>query len=64
MIHMSTPPLSNNARIYFGLMPDAAEINRQIMEAYMQLREQDLLKRSLYLYRKDGSPPEFMIEID
>lgn len=46
MIHMSTPPLSNNARIYFGLMPDAAEINRQIMEAYMQLREQDLLKRS------------------
>ncbi len=38
--------LSNNSRIYFGFMPDAAAINRQIMEAYLQLHEQDFLKRS------------------
>ena len=24
----------------------------------------DLLNRNLYLYRKDSTPPEFMIEID
>lgn len=39
-------PLINNSSIHIGFMPDAAEINRQIMEAYMQLREQDLLRRS------------------
>lgn len=27
-------------------MPEAAAINRQIMDAYLQLREQDLLRRS------------------
>ena len=28
------------------------------------IAKEDLLNRNLYLYRKDGSPPEFMIEID
>jgi len=39
-------PLINNSRIHIGFMPDAEEVNRQIMDAYTQLREQDLLKRS------------------
>lgn len=38
--------LLSNSRIHIGFMPDAAEINRQIMDAYLQLREQDLIKRS------------------
>ena len=28
------------------------------------IAKEDLLDRNLYLYRKDGNPPEFMIEID
>jgi len=32
--------------------------------ARMWIAKEDLLGRNLYLYRKDGSPPEFMIEID
>jgi len=28
------------------------------------IAKQDLLGRNLYLYRKDSTPPEFMIEID
>lgn len=39
-------PLLNNSLIHIGFMPDAAEINRQIMDAYLQLREQDLLRRT------------------
>jgi len=46
MTHPTASPLINNSRIHIGFMPDAAEVNRQIMEAYLQLREQDLLKRS------------------
>ena len=46
MTHPTVSPLINNSRIHIGFMPDAAEVNRQIMEAYAQLREQDLLKRS------------------
>lgn len=46
MTHPIVSPLVNNSRIHIGFMPDAAEVNRQIMEAYTQLREQDLLKRS------------------
>lgn len=50
-----------NSRIHIGFMPDATAINRQIMEGYLHLREQDLLKRShffggryenLYLHRE------------
>lgn len=28
------------------------------------IAREDLLGRNLFLYRKDGAPPEFMIEID
>jgi hypothetical protein len=38
--------LLSNSRIHIGFMPDAADINRQIMAAYLQLREPDLIKRS------------------
>jgi len=38
--------LLTNSSIHIGFMPDATEINRQIMAAYVQLREQDLIKRS------------------
>jgi len=43
-----TTPLTliNNSRIHIGFMPDATDINRQIMDSYLQLREQDLIKRS------------------
>lgn len=33
-------------------------------EAISLIRKDDLLERTLYLYRKDTTPPEFMIEID
>ena len=33
-------------------------------EARPLIAKQDLLRRNLYLYRKDSTPPEFMIEID
>ena len=46
MTFQIAPPLLTNSLIHIGFMPDAAAINRQIMEAYLQLREQDLLKRS------------------
>lgn len=38
--------LVNNSVIHIGHMPDSAEINRQIMQGYKPLREQDLLRRS------------------
>lgn len=38
--------LLSNSQIHIGFMPDAAEINRQIMDTYLQFREQDLSKRS------------------
>jgi len=44
-LHIASPLLANS-RIHIGFMPDAAEINRQIMDDYQQLREQDLLRRS------------------
>lgn len=40
------PPLLTNAPIHIGFMPDAAEINRKIMDAYLQLRLEDLKRRS------------------
>jgi hypothetical protein len=33
-------------------------------DAKTLIRKKDLLDRNLYLYRKDSTPPEFMIEID
>ncbi len=38
--------LSQNLLVHIGFMPDAAEINRQIMQAYLLLGEQDFLKRT------------------
>lgn len=59
---MKQPPtLVTNSLIYTGYMPDSIELNRQIMEAYLQLGEQDFLKRThffngryenLYLHRE------------
>ena len=46
MSPLTKPPLLNNSRLHFGFMPNAVEINRQIMQVYVQLREQDLLRRS------------------
>lgn len=46
MTQLFAPSLLNKVPIYFGFMPDAVEINRQIMEVYRQLREEDLLRRS------------------
>ena len=44
-IHTSATTLKNSL-IYFGWMPNAAEINQKIMDGYLKLDEQDLLKRS------------------
>lgn len=56
--------LINNSSIHIGFMPDAAEINRKIMDAYLQLRAEDLLRRSHFfggryenLYLKRESIP-------
>lgn len=40
--------LIKNVNIHFGFMPDASEINQQIIQAYGQLRTDDLIKRSHY----------------
>jgi hypothetical protein len=40
--------LIKNTNIHFGFMPDAVEINQKIMAAYVQLRTEDILKRSHY----------------
>lgn len=42
----ATQPLLSNARIHFGFMTDAAALNREILDRYLQLREQDFLRRS------------------
>lgn len=57
---MSTQ-LITNSQLHIGFMPGSSEINRQIMDAYLPLREEDMLKRShffggryenLYIERK------------
>jgi hypothetical protein len=40
--------LISSVPVYYGFMPDAGEINRNIMDAYQALREEDLLRRSHY----------------
>ena len=42
----ATQPLLTNARIHMGFMADAAALNREILDRYLQLREQDFLRRS------------------
>lgn len=41
-----TRALQNNSIIHLGFMPEAEEINRQIMAAYAPLREKDIVKRT------------------
>lgn len=40
------PALLTNAPVHIGFMPDAAEINSQIMATYAQIRTEDLQRRS------------------
>jgi len=42
-------PLYTNSRIHIGFLPEAEEINRQIMDAYRTLREEDVLRRSHFI---------------
>ena len=46
MTHQKAPLLLSNSPIHIGFMPDAAEINRQILQAYLPLRTEDLKRRS------------------
>lgn len=46
MTYQNTPPLFSNSAVHIGFMPDAAELNGQIMKAYVQLRTEDLQRRS------------------
>jgi len=39
-------PLYSNSRIHIGFIPEAEELNREIMDGYRKLREEDLLRRS------------------
>jgi hypothetical protein len=45
---INSPDLITGVPVYYGLMPGAEEVNRQIRDAYQQLREEDLLRRSHY----------------
>jgi hypothetical protein len=42
------PTLVTNSLIHTSLIPDAIKLNRQILDAYLQLGEQDFLKRTHY----------------
>jgi hypothetical protein len=46
MTLLADSSLFKNSLVHIGFMPDAVEINRQIMKAYLQLEEQDFLKRT------------------
>jgi hypothetical protein len=48
MVLLDAYPLLKNSPIHIGFMPDSESINLQIMNAYLQIREQDLLRRSHY----------------
>ena len=39
-------PLYSSPRIHIGFLPQAEELNFEIMQGYQQLREKDLLRRS------------------
>lgn len=66
-----TPAIVTNSLIHTGFMPDAIEHNRQIMDVYLQLSEQDILKRThffngryenLYLQRERISALKIVLE--
>ena len=44
------PVLIRNSTIHIGFMPDAAEMNRQIMDAYLQMEEKDFVRRSHFFH--------------
>ncbi|MFA6903876.1 MAG: putative 2OG-Fe(II) oxygenase [Gallionellaceae bacterium] len=46
MTYQNPPSLFSNSAVHIGFMPDAAELNGQIMKAYVQLRTEDLQRRS------------------
>ena len=46
MTSQITTPLYTSARIHIGFHPEAAELNRLILEAYGRISEQDLQRRS------------------
>ena len=46
MLQQPSPPLLTNSRLHIGFMPDSEGLNRQILESYLQLREQDFLRHS------------------
>ena len=46
MTLLNALPLLTNTPIHIGFMPDYEAVNQQILDAYLQLREQDLLRRS------------------
>lgn len=49
MKSQTTTPLYINSRIHIGFHPEAAELNRLIMDAYRQIGEQDLQRRSHHI---------------
>ena len=46
MRHQNPSSLLTNSHIHIGFMPDSEALNRQILDGYRQLREQDFLRRS------------------
>ena len=46
MLHESSPPLVSNSHLHVGFMPGSAELNRQILDRYLEMREQDFLRRT------------------
>ena len=46
MPHESSPPLVCNSQLHIGFMPGCAELNRQILDGYLEMREQDFLRRT------------------
>ena len=46
MARQHPPPLVTNSRLHIGFMPNSNELNRQILDGYLQLRELDFLRRS------------------
>lgn len=46
MTAASTTALKRNSAVHIGFMPDAAKVNRQLMDAYLAFKEQDFVRRS------------------
>ena len=46
MSHESSPLLVSNSHLHIGFMPGSAELNREILDGYLPLRQQDFLRRT------------------